>query len=554
MKQLLKKHSQPKTKPTTTNRAGGEAFLINDAATKLITMTGGSFFAEPKYYNDQVCKLIPNKDLPARLQVINDKVSALENTAELDSVAKDVIGTAFDILNGSNPEDLFIIARWLRAKMNIRLTPQVLLVIASSHNVGKQFVRSYAPSIVVRPDEIKTCLLLHRFFFGKKLIPNCLGKGLSDAMSRFGEAALMKYNTKDFPTWKDVLRWLPRKKGTPLSQALTRYFTHDEVSDEIPVCQARKRLNQLKDFNSEAKDLIVRSHANWEVVLSQFGNKKEVWEHLIKADLIGYMALLRNLRNIAQAGADVTQVCKKIADRQEVLKSKQLPFRFASALKATTGVGVGYQDKLGDAIFDAMEAAMENIPEMPGVTAIFADNSGSMGALVSQKSQVTCLDAANILCAMAAKRCETSYVCAFATDVGYMRNAKRSSVGDIFKTIPTLNTNGWSTNGHRCVEWLEQQNIKADRIILVSDMQLYNGSLQNVWERYSRNNPKCHLHTIHINAYGDSAVESSDRVHLMGGFSEKVFTTILGEEGVLTTEEGKQITTIEQIRQEFALK
>ena len=44
------------TMTATINRAGGQSFLITDPAEKLLTMTGGSFFNEPKYYDAVQCK------------------------------------------------------------------------------------------------------------------------------------------------------------------------------------------------------------------------------------------------------------------------------------------------------------------------------------------------------------------------------------------------------------------------------------------------------------------------------------------------------------------
>ena len=43
------------------------------------------------------------------------------------------------------------------------------------------------------------------------------------------------------------------------------------------------------------------------------------------------MALLRNLRNIIQQEADIETALSIISSKEQVLKSRQLPFRFYSA-------------------------------------------------------------------------------------------------------------------------------------------------------------------------------------------------------------------------------
>ncbi|WP_289466150.1 TROVE domain-containing protein, partial [Klebsiella pneumoniae] len=66
----------------------------------------------------------------------------------------------------------------------------------------------------------------------------------------------------------------------------------------------------------------------WETQLSARGNTAEVWNELIDNHRLGYMALLRNLRNIVNSGSDrIPQVAATIADPEQVRRSKQLPFR-----------------------------------------------------------------------------------------------------------------------------------------------------------------------------------------------------------------------------------
>jgi hypothetical protein len=90
---------------------------------------------------------------------------------------------------------------------------------------------------------------------------------------------------------------------------------------------------------------------------------------------MGYMALLRNLRNFDEAGIDndlQMHVKGILADPDEVKRSRQFPFRFYSAFKATSGnhwaraLGVGLQHSLA------------NVPSLDGGSLILADMSGSM--------------------------------------------------------------------------------------------------------------------------------------------------------------------------------
>ena len=560
----------------TVNRAGGVAFQVEDPSLKLVTMTGGSFFAEPKFYDAAGC--IPKRvsggkfdKLAERLAIVDSKIKTFASCEELNETAREVIATAADVATGKNPEDLLIIANWLRNDANIRLTPQVLLAVASRFDGTKSLVRKYAPMIARRPDDVKSVLLSFRFLFGMKSLPNGLASGLSDAVSKYGEKGLMKYDGDDFPTWKDVLCWLPRKDGWPLKSEVAKYFITGKVVDasKTPVIAARKELAKLTKFDAEAKKLAKDSFVNWEVLLSQFkDDKKAVWTFLIEENLLGYMAMLRNLRNILEARLDAKRIQKvsyHISLKDEVLKSKQLPFRFLSALKALQEMGCSNCDvsdlnELSAAIELASNEACANIPVLPGITAIFADNSGSMSCPVSQKSKISCKDAANVLCGIVAKVCERPYVFAFGTDVGQVKFTKNDTVLGIAEKTANTNIGGYNTNGHRCVKWLIDNNLKPDRVIFLSDMQMWNDggygyqgeSLCNSWAQYKKQGGKgTWMHSIHLNGSGDNVVQEGERVNQVSGFSEKVFTMLLQTEGVLT---GQAVPTVEQIREKWKIK
>jgi len=383
------------------NRAGGISFEISDAATKLITMTGSRFFAEPSYYSFESANEMSNSNremsgIKERIKIASDKAINFANAGDLDDVTKEIIAAVWDVCESNNPKDALSIANWLRNEMNIRLTPQVILVLCSRHPATQEFIREYAPKIIVRPDEVKSVLISHRYFFGNKTIKNCLNMGLGDAISKFGEKALIKYDDLNYPKWKDVLRWIKRKQGWPLSKDLARYFTHGEVSKTgTPIAYRRKLLSAKTEFDDEAKILAKESFANWEVLSSQFAvnekGKKDIWSFGVENELIGYMAMLRNLRNILESKVDhnvIDKVCKEISDPAKILRSKQLPFRFLSASKIVedlSNVDRMNASQVLEAINAACDISAENVESIPGVTVVFADNSGSMSKPVSKK-------------------------------------------------------------------------------------------------------------------------------------------------------------------------
>jgi len=575
---------KPSRQPNATvNRAGGVAFEVSDPSLKLITMTGGSFFAEPKFYNGDA--VVPNRgqggqfeQLARRLEIVDGKLKGFASCEELNDVAREVVATAIDVATGDNPEDILAIANWLRNEMNIRLTPQVLLVVASRLDETKTMVRRYAPHIIKRPDEVKTCLLVHRFFFGMKSLHNGLNLGLGDALAKFGERGLVKYDSPEFPTWKDVFGWVKRKADWPVKRAVASYFITGAVPNEqdAPLIAARAAMTKRKVFDNITKELARKSKVNWEVLLSQFGDqKKAVWEFLIDERLLGYMAMLRNLRNVLQAGVShehVAKVSSFISDRGQVQKSKQLPFRFLSACKALEIGDVDQADRgeLEAAVELAVNYASEGIG-LPGTTAIFTDVSSSMTtSMLSDKSTVSCADVARVLCGIVAKGCERGYVFEFATDVRAVRWAKTDTVLDVARKISFNGVNGHNTNAWKIPGVLMEKGLVPDRVIILSDMQTWDDSRMagsggyyaqyaherkavcDEWDKYARSSKaagETWLHCIHINGYGDTAVDEGARVNQLAGFSEKVFSMLAQTEGLVADEDGETgLPTVEQVR------
>ena len=73
------------------------------------------------------------------------------------------------------------------------------------------------------------------------------------------------------------------------------------------------------------------------------------------------MALLRNLRNILQADVSaghVDHLCIRLADPDQVAKSKQLPFRFLSAYREMKGVQSLYTAQVLTALETAVKASV----------------------------------------------------------------------------------------------------------------------------------------------------------------------------------------------------
>ena len=128
----------------------------------------------------------------------------------------------------------------------------------------------------------------------------------------------------------------------------------------------------------------------WEDVLSLAGPavpKRELWTALVP--LLGYLALLRNLRNLDDAGVpdDVAaRAAARLADPEQVRRSRVFPFRFLAAYQAVPSL------RWAHALEQALSASLASVPQLTGSTLILVDRSGSMFDRPSAKSRLNRAD------------------------------------------------------------------------------------------------------------------------------------------------------------------
>ena len=246
------------------------------------------------------------------------------------------------------------------------------------------------------------------------------------------------------------------------------------------------------------------------------------------------MALLRNLRNIVNAGPDnIGKVWETIADPERVRKSRQLPFRFLSAYKnLPTAIG----SRSLDALEDAVEASCANVPHIPGKTIIAVDVSGSMSSLVSSKSDIRCCEVGMMLGLIANKICDDAVFYEFNHTIEERSISHRNGI--LYTCVHEAKARG-GTDMRLPFHKMLNDKVKADRIVLISDNECNYGirAMQSYADQYRRElNPDCWVHAIDLMGYGTQQF-CGPKTNIIAGWSEKVFDFILlAEQGEGTLE------------------
>lgn len=250
-----------------------------------------------------------------------------------------------------------------RTAFNLRHAPLLLLEILSRRNPSLLPVTM--AHTIQRVDEMAESLAIilacqKARGQNQRKIPHGWSKGIQRVLPKFDEYQLAKYDRRGQVSLRDVLRIARPKPQDPAQQELWRKVVKHELA----------------------------TPDTWEVALSAGADKKATFERLLREGQLGYLALLRNLRNMVDAHVNSMLVTEAILARKGGA-NRVYPFRFVAAARAAPQ----YESALNEAMGHNIEA----MPALPGLTIVLVDVSGSMDKPLSARSDLTRMDAAAAL-------------------------------------------------------------------------------------------------------------------------------------------------------------
>lgn len=421
-----------------------------------------------------------------------------------------------------DPEFVAKLAVFARTQFNMRSSVHVLIGELAQVHKGDNLISQIIPAVALRPDD-----LIEIVAYVQKPIPNQIKKGVAKALTTFNEYQLAKYraNNKKM-SLVDVVN-LVRPKHTEAIGKLIR--------------------GELR--NTET----------WESQLSAAKGDKEkvtaIWRGLLQERKLGYMAALRNLRNIAATNDPETirLAAEFIANRKAVSGSKQFPFRFLSAYEAlqdyTKGISTLTFEKdednaatLAEAVTKALGYSIENLPLLPGKTAILSDNSGSMrgdyggSSAISANSSRNSASIANLFATLYWMRADNTYVGLFGDRLVSPVLDRAKSVFENYDLIAMAGETCGASTEQGIYDFFEEalaNKTMVDRVVIFSDMQIGKNTwychkagtrqtFNQLFKKYKEFNPNIKVYSVDLRGYGTTVF--SDGIYEFAGFSDKLFS------------------------------
>src|SRR5215471_13334441 len=319
----------------------------------------------------------PARHLSNELQLRRSVLACLlwENQFYEDGV--EIAGRIAELVPKVEPERVAALAVEAREKMKLRHVPLLLVREMARHKTHREAVARILAQVIQRADELAEFVAIY-WKDGKAPLSAQVKKGLAQAFRKFDEYQLAKYGRSGPIRLRDVLFLCHAKPRDKEQAALWKRLVEGEL--------------QTPD--------------TWEVALSSGADKREAWERLLRERKLGALALLRNLRNMKQAGADEALV---MAALDGMSTARLLPFRFLAAAR--------HVPAWEEALERAMLGALDEHEHLPGRTALLVDVSGSMTYALSRRSEMLRTDAAYGLAILLRKICGKVAVYTFSDNL-----------------------------------------------------------------------------------------------------------------------------------------
>ena len=267
----------------------------------------------------------------------------------------------------------------------------------------------------------------------------------------------------------------------------------------------------------------------------------------------------------AGSGEMTDYVAARLADADEIRRSRQFPYQFLAAyMNASDDV----PQKIKAALHKAAEFACGNVPALPGPVVIGLDVSGSMSSPVTGNrgrgatSKMRCVDVAALFAAAILRRNPESVVIPFDTSAYEAKVDPTDSVLSLAERLAKFGGGGTNCSLPLAAANARYANRKFAGCVLVSDQESWVGTgrggstgVMTEWQSFVRNQvglqgrglsstagPK--LVCIDLQPYTTTqAPERSDILNI-GGFSDAVFSVVAS---FLADDNGRFVAEVEAV-------
>ena len=236
---------------------------------------------------------------------------------------------------------------------------------------------------------------------------------------------------------------------------------------------------------------------------------------------------------VFEAPGLTSRIAARLRDADEIARARVFPYQLLTAHKNCAAAVPG---EVRDALQDALEIAIANVPSIDGNVVVCPDVSGSMkspvtGHRAGATTSVQCIDVAALVAAAVLRKNQSATVLPFEQGVVSVALNSRDSVMTNAGRLASIG--GGGTNCSAPVRLLNERKAKADLIVFVSDNESWvdrgrgqGTALLAEWAEFRQRNPQARLVCLDIQPNQTTQAAERGDILNIGGFSDQVFEVI----------------------------
>ena len=232
---------------------------------------------------------------------------------------------------------------------------------------------------------------------------------------------------------------------------------------------------------------------------------------------------------------NIKMVAEKLRDETAITRARMLPYQLLTAYQVTSEQ---MPFEIREALQDAMETAVQNVPAIQGKVVVCPDVSGSMhspatGYRGSATTKTRCIDIAALVSAAMLRTNPQARVIPFEQITVNVKLNPRDSI--MTNAEKLANIGGGGTACSAPLAMLNREKADVDLVVIVSDneswaddSQQWGGktSLMKEWNILKRRCPEAKLVCLDIQPYTKAQARNRQDILNIGGFSDQVFSLI----------------------------
>lgn len=349
-------------------------------------------------------------------------------------------------------------------------------------------------------------------------------------------AALFKANVGQDPSLADIVKMVHPKPKDAAREALFGYFIGRDYAFAALPDVAREFEAYKKGESGDVPDVPFQMLTALELGTAE-------WTAIARR--APWQMTRMNLNTFARHGVFgqpgmAELIANRLRDPQAIARARVFPYQLMVAY-TMANANADIPKEVCDALQDAMEIAIANVPKFAGKVYVFPDISGSMHSAVTgyrrgATSAVRCIDVAALVAATVLRRNPNAEVVPFESDVVKVRLNPRDSVMTNAEKLAKLPCGG--TNCSAPLRFLNQRRAQGDLVIYVSDNESWldaphygrwGGSAtatMKEWANFRQRNPQARMVCIDVQPYATVQAKERPDILNVGGFSDNVFDVI----------------------------